>query len=401
MITLMLLSALAQVDPFTIDSKKITPEIRKEIARLDDLRRDAFEKACAAMGVQFSEARHVSLKAVDAGDPDPAAFDRHNGFAAETSSPSDTEVEIRFYVEYFSNGLLHPEETLRHEMVHAVMRLHLAKEEYQKLPKWLREGIAVHVARQTPTKLAARFMEKEVALDPSKVLDGLEDAEHNLADYAEDGLAIEFLVSVAGAGALPKLEAELKGRKEYKDAIATVAGRPYPKFVTDAQDYARKRVNEEAAKLEADLKLYREILERNDKSKTECERFLKAYPNSPLKSAVQYYLAKSSGDDAIPLYDAFIEGARKPGGFAGFIDEALLRKARLLAKKNRLPASNRAYADLVLWHVGSNLGGTALYEWGLQIRPSEPERAEGLLKRALEIDPKHRMADRARKALEG
>lgn len=393
------LLAFIQVEPFKIESKKITPEIRKEIATLDALRVDALTKALEAVGARLPGEHRILLKAVDAVVPDPAKFTLHKGFSAETSTLASGDVEIRFHVEYFVNGLLHPEETLRHEMVHAVMRLDLGKEKYGKLPKWLREGIAVHVAGQTARKLIYQLTLGEFAADPEKMMNGIEDAEHTLNDYPEDGLAIEHFLALAGADALSRLEEALRDGTPYREAMAALAKVSFDQFAAGAKERALKAVRELAERHKEELELFLVILKKNAESGAECGRMLKSFPKSPFRSATLYYRAKAAGDDALPHFEAFIASAREPGGMPGLIDEAMLRRARLFSKKNRQGDALAHYADIVKWHVGSGVADDALYEWGILLFPSDRAKAAPLLKRAVEIAPKHRLAERARKLL--
>jgi tetratricopeptide (TPR) repeat protein len=305
-------------------------------------------------------------------------------------------------VEYFANGLLHqPEETFRHEIVHAVMRLDLGREPYRKLPKWLREGVAVHVARQTAGKLTQSLMQRRFALEPEKLIDGLEDKEHDLDDYTEDALGVAYLLRSAGSDALLKLGAELRNGKDYREAIAAVANQAFPKFVAGAREFSLAILKEETGKLRKELDLYRVILEKNDQSKAECDSYLASFPESPLRSAVLYYAAKSAGDEALPAFDAFIESALKPDGYPAMIDDAMMLKARQLVKKGRTSEAFDVYSDLVKWHVGSPHAVTALYEWGVELFPTARDKAMPLLHRALEIAPRHALAERAKKLLKG
>jgi hypothetical protein len=390
---------LLQVEPIKIDSKKATPEIRAAIGKLDAIRVDAFTKAVAAIEARIPEEHKVILKAIDAVDPDPAKFERHTGFSVETSSVSDVEVEIRFFVEYFANGMLRPEETLRHEMVHAAMRLDLGQETYRKIPKWLREGIAVHLAKQTSSKLAYQLALSTYATEPEKLVDGLADDNHSLDDYAEDGLAIEYLLSLAGKDGLARLEDKLREKSPYKDAIAALTQKPFDKFEAGAKEYALKAVRELAAKHKAELDLYREILVKNPTGGPECDRFLRTYSKSPFRSAVLYFKAKGAGDEGLPHFEKFIASAREPGGMAGLIDDAMLRRARLLVKKGKSAEASTQYAEIVMWHVGSGSADDALFEWGILLHPTDRARAIPLLRRALAISPKHKLAEEAKKLL--
>ena len=391
------LALLLQVDAFTIESKKITPEIRKEIEKLDAIRNDAFDFAKKQVAAKLPGEFQVILEAVDGADPDPAKFTRHSGMTAETSSRDHPKVKIRFYVEYFANGLGSPESTLRHEMVHAVMRLDLGNEKYGKLPKWFREGVAVFIAGQMQEKLSHGLMQPSVAKDPETLLDGLEDADHNLGDYWEDAMAIVSLSSLPMRGPLWKVIDHVRDGKDYKLAIEMVTGKPFDDFVKDAREHATKSLLAQVAQGRQMYGTYAEIARLNEESGALCETFLKQWPKVPLRSAVLYYRAKAAKDEGLAAFDEFLASAREPHGKVDFIDDAKLRKARLLAKKDRAKEAAELYADIVYWHIGSAVAIDALYEWGLLIHPDA--KAAPLLKRALELAPKHRLADRAKKTL--
>ncbi len=398
MMALLALALLLQVEPFKIESKKITPEIRKEIEKLNAIRDDAFEKARQNTAAKLPEEYQVILEAVDAADPDPAKFTRHSGVSAETSSKVHPIVKIRFYVEYFANGLGTPESTLRHEMVHAVMRLDLGNEKYGKLPKWLREGIAVFIAGQMPEKFSHGMMQPSVAKDPETLLDGLEDADHDLTDYWEDAMAIVTLSSLPMRGPLWKVIDHVRDGKDYKLAIEIVTGKPFGDFVKDTREQAAKSLRNQTAQGREMYGTYAEIARMNEESGAVCEKFLQKWPKAPLRSAVLYYRAKAAKDEGLAAFDEFLASAREPHGKVDFIDDAKIRKARLLVKKNRAKEAAELYADIVYWHVGSPVAIDALYEWGLLIQP-DPKSA-AILKRALEIAPKHRLADKAKKLVE-
>jgi hypothetical protein len=392
-VTSLLVLALAlQVEPFAVAAQKATPEILKEAARLDGIRQEAFDHAVKLLGAKLPEKWRIVLEIVDGADPDPAKFKRHSGLMAETWSESDTVAKIRFYAEYFVNGLGKPESTFRHEMIHAVMRLDLAREKYSKVPKWLREGIAVFGAHQVQDKLWHDLSQPKTAAEPERMVDGLEDSDHNLSDYVEDGLAMTLLK-------LPVLEEALRSGKTYKEAVEAAAGEPFDAFVARARERALGEIRKVAAEHKHALALYVQIAAKNAESGPECERFLAEHPKSPLRSAVLYYRAKAAKDDGLPRFDEFLKSAREPMGKSDFIDDANLRRAALLLKQAKRAEAEAVYADLVRWNVGSPAAVDALYAWGLLVYPSDRDRATALLKRALEVDPKHRLAAKATKTI--
>ena len=392
MSSLLLIALALQVEPFAVAAKKATPEVLKEVARLDGIRQEAFDHGVKLLGAKLPEKWRVVLEIVDGADPDPTKFKRHSGLTAETWSESDAVVKIRFYVEYFVNGLGRPESTFRHEMIHAVMRLDLAREKYSKVPKWLREGIAVFGANQVQDKLWHELSQAKTAAQPDRLIDGLEDSDHNLSDYVEDGLAAAILK-------LPVLEEALRNGKTYKEAVEAASGEPFDAFVARAKDRALEEIRKVAEEHKNALALYIQVANKNADSGPECERFLAEHPKSPLRSAVLYYRAKAAKDDGLARFDEFLKSAREPMGKTDFIDDANLRRARLLVKQVKRAEAEAVYAELVRWHVGSPAAVDALYEWGLLAYPSDRDRATGLLKRALEVDPKHRLAAKAKQAV--
>lgn len=90
------------------------------------------------------------------------------------------------------NGKADPEQELRHELVHAVMRTHVG-ERHEGIPRWFRERIAVHFAGQGEAKLDEHFAERETALDPAKLTDGVPEAELNAGDYPEAYLRVLWM----------------------------------------------------------------------------------------------------------------------------------------------------------------------------------------------------------------
>ena len=393
MAVLAALLLLLQVDPFKVDSKKITPEVTKSIEKLDAIRNDAFEQAKRQLSATLPAKFQIILDAVDAADPDPAKFTRHSGVSADTSSRAEGIVRIRYYVEYFRNGLGTPESTLRHEMVHAVMRLALGNEKYRTVPKWFREGTAVFIAGQMDEKFNTGVMQPETARQPGKMVDGLEDDDHGLDDYWEDAMAIVFLSERPMRSPISEVLTGMREGKDFKDAIAAVAGGTYGDFVAGAYDHALKSLRARTIGMKTMLSTYSTIAQQNEKSADLCQIFLEKWPKSPLTSAVLYYKAKSASSDAIARFDDFIASAYGPDGKVDFIDDAKIRKARLLAKEKKTKEAAAVYSDLVYWHVGSHAAVDALYEWGLL------EKRIPLLKRALELEPKHRLAEQARKAM--
>ena len=381
---------LAQVEPIVLVSQKTTPDMLKDVDRLNAIRQEAFDQAVKLLGAKLPEKWKVALEVVDGADPDPLKFKRHSGLTAETTSDSATVARIKIYSEYFINGIGRMESTFRHEMIHAVMRLDLPRDKYGKIPKWLREGIAVCGSNQVTEKLWDELSQAKVAAEPEKMVDGLEDSDHNLSDYFEDGVAVSLLKDK-----FPAIESVLREGRTYQEAVEAATGEKFDAFVAKAKERAIEEVRKVVAEHKDAIDLFVQIAKKNAESGAECERFLAVYPKSPLKSAVLYYRAKAAKDEGLPRFEEFIQSANEPFGKSTLVDDATLWKARLLLKKGKKSEAIEQYEYFLRWHVGSSAAIDALYEWGLV----DKERGTAILKHALELDPNHKLAARAKKAI--
>src|SRR5690606_413175 len=96
---------------------------------------------------------------------------------------------IIFYTEHVVVSAEDHRSRIVHELKHAAFR-DVMGQAYLDLPKWVREGLAVYGAEQLEDRLAAIVGgETFSGRDPRKLLDGVDDADHDTNDYLEDAAA--------------------------------------------------------------------------------------------------------------------------------------------------------------------------------------------------------------------
>lgn len=129
------------------------------------------------------------------------------------------------------------ERRLRHELVHALLRDRLGQRSFE-LPVWFREGLALQLAGQAEARVAHTLSNQVFAGRPLAALaDGLErDPQHSFRDYAEDALAVGWLLRArGGAPPLPALLARLVEGASFADALEATLKRPYAALLAEAE----------------------------------------------------------------------------------------------------------------------------------------------------------------------
>ena len=200
---------------------KYSPEaVRPLLRRLAEASPGAFEKACRALGLSCEPSKRPLVRIRDAAPfrPGRTVAPAARTFAEE--GPGGLRLVILFHAEYLMNGSGDLEKRLLHEMVHASMRLALGDGRYGRLPVWLREGMALHVAGQGADRVRYEF---SITLDAEALLDGLS-GPHEPRDYGEDYLAVDFLVRRGGRESLLRLTNLLLSGMAPLEAVDRIAG---------------------------------------------------------------------------------------------------------------------------------------------------------------------------------
>ena len=232
-------------------------------------------------------------------------FDRGSNRAITETISVDYKPYTRmvFYTEYIVVSEPEFRSRVVHELKHAAFR-DLLGQGYLNLPSWVREGLAVYGAGQFEDRLpailgAATFSGRE----PRKLLDGIDDADHDVNDYLEDAAAFYWLESKK-KGAVHEFCRRLLDGEDYEKLFSELSGEPMRKALDDAAEYARKLVDERLGEAEAEFLAIRNDDYRkprgdeavkwlNEKCIPKYQAWLKANPDHPLAANCRYRLGKA------------------------------------------------------------------------------------------------------------
>ena len=225
--------------------------------------------------------------------------DNNRAFTETISVGYKPYTRMIFYTEH----IVVSEEDFRsrvvHELKHAAFRdvMGLA---YLDLPKWMREGLAVYGAEQFDDRFGALVGgETFSGRDPRKLLDGIDDPDHNTNDYLEDAAAFRWLESCK-KGAVHSFCKRLLAGEDYVGLFEELSGKPMREALDTAAEYALKLVNERLGDGEASYIKIRDADFKNSRStdwgtKTGVALYkdwLKAHPDHPLAPNARYRLGK-------------------------------------------------------------------------------------------------------------
>lgn len=163
-------------------------------------------------------------------------------------------VQVELAAEAFLSGAGELELTARHEGVHAYFRRRLGESGYERLPRWLQEGLAIRFAGQSEAKLVDLLYEESER--PGGELAGLE-AEASGDQYFEYALAMRFIDGFPG-GSLALARRIARGEDAHA-AIEAVTGLGRADFVRAARADAEAWLEGVASRLP---EAYREGLVR-------------------------------------------------------------------------------------------------------------------------------------------
>ena len=307
---------------------------RKSLAEIPGLWDRAIPDIEKRLGLTLSKTAPIRIEVIDA-RPEPfEAVKRFTEPAFSTRGSGDTDgdpIVVRLHAEFMVNGVQDWRTSLKHELVHAVMRASMSDAAHDALPSWLREGLALWVAGQTDDRLASIQREKRAFADPTALFPGLESGQHDLNRYAEDALAIEKLATDHGPDAPGRLVRLLVEGKEAHAAIAQIAGGSFESFRDACRAHGIERAKAAAPEgwedfvviAEADTKAARAAV------RAKAPGFLEKRPDSPLVPDVLYWLGKSCRidgdcDDARPPLEKLV---KKHALGADYVDEALYQLA--------------------------------------------------------------------------
>ncbi len=236
---------LAKIDPdFAVDAAGVVDDYRGKY--VGDIRLAAARASVPGLvaGARTALAERLGLAVPDPPgvlvrfeDTTAAAAKRGDRGSTYTVGIGGRPVEVMvFYTEFV---VLWPQdfgERLVHEVKHAVMRGAMGQA-YLDLPRWIREGLAMHAAGQAEGR-AAQIVSNAVfaGQDPTKIVDALDSPRRDYDDYLVDGLAVEWLAG-RRPGAVKDFTARLLRGEAPEAAFAAAAGLPFEQAREQAEEH--------------------------------------------------------------------------------------------------------------------------------------------------------------------
>lgn len=176
---------------------------------------------------------------------DPGVGLARGTFAARTVQGSELRPSIiELDLGTLLSGGVDPDQVLVHELVHVCVARTVGAS-YAQLPAWLREGIAVRVARQDTWKLD-RIISSNPSQSTADLVRPLAVRRHVSRDYAMDGLAVEKIESLAGKHGLVRLCHCLGRRNSWPACRHELTGLGKDEFAAMIVEHARRRFEERA-----------------------------------------------------------------------------------------------------------------------------------------------------------
>lgn len=270
---------------------------------------------------------------------------------------------VILFAEYFLSGDSDLPTVLTHELVHAVMRERMGSRRYERLPHWIREGLAVHVADEGRRHLRRTLL---ACQDVDALLTGLMGRERSLRMYPYAYLGIDFIRERGEENALRRFAVGLVEGKHPRALIRTLTGLEWSRFTRELRGYARKRIENEAQGLSA-IRAARRLYRRGryERARPAFESFVETYPESAFVPTARYYAArclfkKRRYDEAEAGFARCIE---EDIGYSGWIDECYLFRGIALHERERnmeAVETLRTYLDFHAYSDQRDLGFLAL-----------------------------------------
>ncbi len=195
-------------------------------------------------GLDWADREEIRIRFQDASSDPEAAKGARMALRRTEVLEGREIVAITLFWEYLMTGQADAREEITHEYVHAVHRLNVPRERYLATPRWVREGLALHVAGQGPARVRW-ILQDRIEAGPDALVDGLEPSGrgHDQRDYAEDWLAFRYIEEEHGAERLRAVMRDLiAGRRDWQDAVRTHTGEDAESFVGKARSHARGTV---------------------------------------------------------------------------------------------------------------------------------------------------------------
>lgn len=139
--------------------------------------------------------------------------------------------------------------TYIHELVHAYLRQYITASNYELIPRWLQEGVAVYGAAQTDDRIEREM--KRDPNDPMAFVKKMEAEKQKNPGYIESSLIFEYIHKKHGEAKVKQFAEGLmsiNSAKNLQQIVQAATGEAYAGFMANARafavEYVRKKIQE-------------------------------------------------------------------------------------------------------------------------------------------------------------
>jgi hypothetical protein len=192
------------------------------------------------LGLDFNEGWRYPLTI---GFIDGAPFGVENILAYVQLSSNETGIiqTLNINLEAYDRESFDFKKVFAHEMVHAMLNDQLGAEAAMVFPVWLHEGLAVYGSNQGESMVLS-YVSQLGGSAERRILTGLEGS-HGGYDYAEDYLALKYLVSKHGQNCLHNFLKEVVRRQgDIPGALKYTCFETWDDFQKNAMVFSREEI---------------------------------------------------------------------------------------------------------------------------------------------------------------
>ncbi|MFK7851797.1 MAG: tol-pal system YbgF family protein [Akkermansiaceae bacterium] len=190
------------------------------------------------LGVNLRPHTHVMLLFEDSGPKTSPGLKASTYVVGRNNVPN---IVMRFFTEFVVSSPISYRQTITHELKHAGFKGAMGQD-YENLPEWITEGLAVWGADDVETRMQLVLSNKIAGKkDPLSALDGIEDGDYNHTDYMENALAFDWLESKK-VGNVKRFCRELIKGRPYQEIWSEVSGMDYERAMNEADAFCRQKV---------------------------------------------------------------------------------------------------------------------------------------------------------------
>ena len=351
----------------------------KDVPRL---KQAAIDHVKRRLGIMSPAPGAIEIAIIDCIPEKPEKIARYSGAAFETTTTDAAKKMVRITLrsEFIVSKRFDPLIEFKHEMVHAVMRQLVEPAAYERLPKWLREGLAVEAAGQTEERLIHAMLSADAFDDPGPVIEGLGTGRFSLERYGEAGAALEWLRRRDKDPAYERFVAAIVRDADIESALKDAYGLASAAYFAETRTATAQRCNELRPLVWDDyLSVKKADKERRYADvRKQADALLPKVKGGPLLDRVLYMHGKAARLQQEPAL-AKISLQRllnECGGRSDFFDEGLYQLGTVLAATKDAKGAAAAFERCVRDVPDASVLDKCLLGWaGALLDLNEKERA--------------------------